>query len=212
MNTITVDEASQKYQDHLNKVKNANLPDPAITQSSHYRLASDKEYPFTLEASSPDVVGGLEFAEDGNSYFYTKGTSLEVVGDVYPTGIEGVPAKHIEARNGNIHLHAKNGDVIIDAKNIILRASDGNGGIITLNASKIVQTLAPEIRIVGDDVSTSASNQVSSQGAFSSIGAVLQHETAQGTDVAKSSFLGKILAVIKSLQKFMQSPCEDIGK
>ena len=89
------------------------------------------------------------------------GEGLQVRGNTDP---DAAPekAKLIVAKRGDIHLIAEDGDIILEAKNIRQYAQGGGqDGNHVVEANKLAQTKAPDIRLQGEKISVRGSNTVS---------------------------------------------------
>ena len=102
-----------------------------------------------------------------------------------------------------------NGDIILDAKNIQIRASDPNGGYIHLNATKIIELIAPNVKTQGEYISVNASAEYTGSAASHSTQGEFANNATQATEEDQSSFLGKILNIIKKVKKFFTNTCSD---
>lgn len=174
-----------------------------VLQKHKFRISSDSTCTFSLLT---DNNSGLEFFENGNSIFITDKTSTEVVGRKIAPASD-IPAKMIYALNGDIVLDARQGDIVLRGLNIRIEGTDGLGGEVTINSSKIVQIGAPTTNIQGDNLTVSTSSRVSLGSGTVETHAEVSNEATAGSDFIRSSFFGKILSAIKRFNKFFESKC-----
>jgi hypothetical protein len=136
------------------------------------------------------------------------GKKVEVVPSTYYEHVgqncnQEEPAKIIFAKNGNIHLEAQNGDIVLKARNIRIVAEDGSGEI-TLNSGKIIKIKAPSTNIAGTNVTTTAPGNLETIAGTVSSGAQIQNQSGSATDLLQGSFLGSIMKVLSSVEKFFK--------
>lgn len=198
----------KKYIDTLNSV-NKELNLDFILQKNLFRIDSTRQFPFSLNTSNDKTksVGGIQFAENGRAFIQADETLIECVGSKIESGSKDIPAKITRAENGDIVLWALNGDVIIQANNIQFRANDANGGSIYMNASKLIESLAPNVKIQAEYSSITSSAEHTTSGSSVSTHGEFANNSTKATDEEKSSLLGKILAIIKKIKKFFTNTC-----
>ena len=85
----------------------------------------------------------------------------------------------------------------------------GDGGEITLQASKLIHKDAPTITNQATNANVVASQSVSISGTYTDTHAQTENTQSSGTEEDKSSFLAQILNAIKKFQKFYKSLCSD---
>lgn len=174
-----------------------------ILQKHKFRIDSDKDFYFALTTDGHD---GIRFNSEGKATLTCSSTFHEVLGrKIKP--FSRVPAKVIDAENGDIILVARNGTIHLQAANIRINGVDALDGEITLNASRIVQISSPTINGQGDNVTFAASNSFSSAGGTNEQYSEVGTEQSTGTDFFKASFFGKILSAIKRFKTFFESKC-----
>ncbi len=174
-----------------------------ILQKHKFRIDSNKDVYFALSTDGHD---GIRFFSDGKTQLTCSNTFHEVLGrKIKPFG--RIPAKVIDAENGDIILVARNGSIRLQAANVIIDAVDALDGEITLNASRTVQLSAPTINGQGDNITLAASNVISTAGGTNETYSEVSTEQATGTDFFKASFFGKILSAIKKFKAFFESKC-----
>lgn len=175
-----------------------------ILQKHQFRIDSNKDISFGV---TTQYNQSFIFQTDGSSIFTLDGRSTEVVGrNIAPDSKQ--PAKLIYAKNGDIYLKSLNGDIILDGKNVRITATDALGGQIVLDATKIIQLMAPISNIQGDEITIAASGTVRAGGGTFEAYSQISTELTQGTDEVKASFFGKILSAIKEFKNFFGSLCE----
>lgn len=141
---------------------------------------------------------GFLFDDEGNHIMKTATTSQEVCGKKIKkkNGKAIVPAKIIQAWNGDIILDAQNGDIVLKGKNIRLYADGSNpDGDVTIQASKVVDVIAKRDFIVNaSKVRISGSNSTTIIGK--------NYLDMQGLNVAASSTASRgVSSVADSLKK-----------
>ena len=99
----------------------------------------------------------------GKAVLYTPGQSCEVLGEGLKArdagDIQPVYAKTIKCKRGDLLIDCENGDVTIQARNINLNAQGGGqAGQFMVEACRLAQIKAPDIRVQGEKIMISASN------------------------------------------------------
>ena len=99
----------------------------------------------------------------GKAVLYTPGQSCEVLGEglkVREAGdIQPVYAKTIKCKKGDLLIDCENGDVTIKARNINLVAEGGGqDGQFFVEAARLAQITAPDVRVQGEKILISAKN------------------------------------------------------
>ena len=99
----------------------------------------------------------------GKAVLYTPGQSCEVLGEGLKArdagDIQPVYAKTIKCKRGDLLIDCENGDVTIQARNINLNAQGGGqDGQFMVEACRLAQIKAPDIRVQGEKIMISASN------------------------------------------------------
>lgn len=149
---------------------------------------------------------GFIYYEDGSLLTFNKGTSLELCGTNLTDNKS--PAKTIDAANGDIHIRAKNGTIILEAANIRLVGVDGQGGEITIQASKTVHMDAPTLGGQGTNITFAAAQEAHLVGtAAANLAASGKNSCTSGVDTDSSSIMGQIMAAITKFKEFWNSLC-----
>ena len=102
----------------------------------------------------------------GKAVLYTPGSSTEILGEglkVRDSGdIVQLPAKIIECRRGDVIIECENGDITLRGRNINIEAvGGGKDGVFNINANRIVDVDAPDIRLQGEKICTKATKDLS---------------------------------------------------
>jgi hypothetical protein len=176
-----------------------------VLQKHKFRLDSTKDFYFVLTTDNNDSI---LFTSDGRIELVGSSTFHEVLGRKLPP-YGRIPAKVIQAENGDIILTARHGKIILQASSIIIDGVDALSGEVVINASSNIQLNAPTANMQTDNTSIVAANSFSAAGgAFEGHGEVATEQTV-GTDFFKASFFGKILSAIQKFKKFFESSCGD---
>tara|TARA_B100001057_G_scaffold394963_1_gene404343 strand:+ start:763 stop:1395 length:633 start_codon:yes stop_codon:yes gene_type:complete len=118
---------------------------------------------FAFYADKGEGKSGSGGPGTGKAVLYTPGQSCEVLGEglkVRDAGdIEPVYAKIIDCKKGDMLLQCENGDITIKARNINLVAEGGGqDGQFFVEAARLAQITAPDIRVQGEKILISAKN------------------------------------------------------
>ena len=118
---------------------------------------------FAFYADKGEGKSGSGGPGTGKAVLYTPGQSCEVLGEglkVRDAGdIEPVYAKTIKCKKGDLLIDCENGDVTIQARNINLHAQGGGqDGQFMIEACRLAQITAPDIRVQGEKILISAKN------------------------------------------------------
>ena len=118
---------------------------------------------FAFYADKGEGKSGSGGPGTGKAVLYTPGQSCEVLGEglkVRDAGdIEPVYAKTIKCKKGDLLIDCENGDVTIKARNINLVAEGGGqDGQFFIEAARLAQITAPDIRVQGEKILISAKN------------------------------------------------------
>ena len=118
---------------------------------------------FAFYADKGEGKSGSGGPGTGKAVLYTPGQSCEVLGEglkVRDAGdIQPVYAKTINCKKGDMLLQCENGDITIKARNINLVAEGGGqDGQFFIEASRIAQITAPDVRVQGEKILISAKN------------------------------------------------------
>ena len=102
----------------------------------------------------------------GKAVLYTPGSSTEILGEglkVRDSGdIVQLPAKIIECKRGDVIIECENGDITLRGRNINIEAvGGGQDGVLNINANRIVDVDAPDIRLQGEKICTKATKDLS---------------------------------------------------
>ena len=118
---------------------------------------------FAFYADKGEGKSGSGGPGTGNAVLYTPGQSCEVLGAGLkvrdPGDIQPVYAKTIKCKKGDLLIDCENGDVTIKARNINLVAEGGGqDGQFFVEAARLAQITAPDIRVQGEKILISAKN------------------------------------------------------
>tara|TARA_S200000501_G_scaffold272466_1_gene256244 strand:- start:491 stop:1123 length:633 start_codon:yes stop_codon:yes gene_type:complete len=118
---------------------------------------------FAFYADKGEGKSGSGGPGTGKAVLYTPGQSCEVLGEglkVRDAGdIQPVYAKTIKCKKGDLLIDCENGDVTIKARNINLVAEGGGqDGQFFVEAARLAQITAPDIRVQGEKILISAKN------------------------------------------------------
>ena len=118
---------------------------------------------FAFYADKGEGKSGSGGPGTGKAVLYTPGQSCEVLGEGLkvrdPGVIQPVYAKTIKCKKGDLLIDCENGDVTIQARNINLHAQGGGqDGQFFIEAARIAQITAPDIRVQGEKILISAKN------------------------------------------------------
>ena len=135
----------------------------SIHGDTNYEIQTQEGQSFAFYADKGegrDTPGG---AGTGKAVMYTPGCSDECLGEglkVRKAGdIEPVYAKKILCRRGDMLIDCLNGDVTIRARNINLHANGGgDDGQLTMEACRLAQLKAPDVRVQAEKILLSATN------------------------------------------------------
>ena len=118
---------------------------------------------FAFYADKGEGKSGSGGPGTGKAVLYTPGQSCEVLGEglkVREAGdIQPVYAKIIDCKKGDMLLQCENGDITIKARNINLVAEGGGqDGQFFVEAARLAQITAPDVRVQGEKILISAKN------------------------------------------------------
>ena len=118
---------------------------------------------FAFYADKGEGKSGSGGPGTGKAVLYTPGQSCEVLGEglkVRDAGdIQPVYAKIIDCKKGDMLLECENGDITIKARNINLVAEGGGqDGQFFVEAARLAQITAPDVRVQGEKILISAKN------------------------------------------------------
>ena len=118
---------------------------------------------FAFYADKGEGKSGSGGPGTGKAVLYTPGQSCEVLGEglkVRDAGdIQPVYAKTINCKKGDLLINCDNGDVTIKARNINLVAEGGGqDGQFFVEAARLAQITAPDVRVQGEKILISAKN------------------------------------------------------
>jgi len=147
-----------------------------------------------------DEATGFTYYQDGDKSDIVLKSSVEVCGVIAQ---EKVPAKVIEAKNGDIEFLAPNGQITLKAKSIRIMGEAGDGEV-TIQAGKVVEMDAPASRVKGTNIDITATNSASMLGNYVESAAGVQQSNASLVDVFQGSFIGQILNSLGNLKKFLK--------
>ena len=118
---------------------------------------------FAFYADKGEGKSGSGGPGTGKAVLYTPGQSCDVLGvglKVRDAGdIQPVYAKTIKCKKGDLLIDCENGDVTIKARNINLVAEGGGqDGQFFVEAARLAQITAPDVRVQGEKILISAKN------------------------------------------------------
>ena len=118
---------------------------------------------FAFYADKGEGKSGSGGPGTGKAVLYTPGQSCEVLGEglkVREAGdIQPVYAKTIKCLKGDMLIDCDNGDITLKARNINLVAQGGGqDGQFMVEACRLAQITAPDIRVQGEKILISAKN------------------------------------------------------
>jgi len=141
----------------------------SIHGMSNYQITTQEGQSFGFYADTGQGKGGQGGPGTGKHVLNTPGMSMEVLGKGLKVRDEGdttqLPAKQTICKRGDVFTVCENGDVIIRARNIILEA-DGAGnkdGQILINANRMVDIKAPDIKEQGEKILQRATQEIDTQ-------------------------------------------------
>ena len=118
---------------------------------------------FAFYADKGEGKSGSGGPGTGKAVLYTPGQSCEVLGEGLKVRDAGarqpVYAKTIKCKKGDLLIDCENGDVTIKARNINLVAEGGGqDGQFFVEAARLAQITAPDVRVQGEKILISAKN------------------------------------------------------
>ena len=128
-----------------------------------YEIQTQESQSFAFYADKGEGRDGPGGPGSAKSVLYTPGQSCEVLGEglkVREAGdIQPAYAKIIKCKRGDMLIDCENGDVTIQARNINLNAQGGGqDGQFMVEACRLAQIKAPDIRVQGEKIMISATN------------------------------------------------------
>ena len=135
----------------------------SIHGDTTYEVETSESQSFAFHASTGEGASEGGGPGTGKAVLYTPGQSCEVLGEglkVRDAGdIQPVYAKTIKCKKGDLLIDCENGDVTIKARNINLVAEGGGqDGQFFIEAARLAQITAPDIRVQGEKILISAKN------------------------------------------------------
>ena len=135
----------------------------SIHGDTNYEIQTQEGQSFAFYADKGEGKSGSGGPGTGKAVLYTPGQSCEVLGEglkVRDAGdIEPVYAKIIDCKKGDMLLQCENGDITIKARNINLVAEGGGqDGQFFVEAARLAQITAPDVRVQGEKILISAKN------------------------------------------------------
>ena len=128
-----------------------------------YEIQTQESQSFAFYADKGEGRDGPGGPGSAKSVLYTPGQSCEVLGEglkVREAGdIQPAYAKIIKCKRGDMLIDCENGDVTIQARNINLNAQGGGqDGQFMVEACRLAQIKAPDVRVQGEKIMISATN------------------------------------------------------
>ena len=136
---------------------------------SNYQILTQESQLFGFYADTGQGKGGQGGPGTGKHVLNTPGMSMEVLGKGLKVRDEGdttqLPAKQTICKRGDVFTVCENGDVIIRARNIILEANGAGNkdGQILINANRMVDIKAPDIKEQGEKILQRATQEIDTQ-------------------------------------------------
>ena len=135
----------------------------SIHGDTNYEIQTQEGQSFAFYADKGEGKSGSGGPGTGKAVLYTPGQSCEVLGEglkVREAGdIQPVYAKTIKCLKGDMLIDCDNGDITLKARNINLVAQGGGqDGQFMVEACRLAQITAPDIRVQGEKILISAKN------------------------------------------------------
>ena len=135
----------------------------SIHGDTNYEIQTQEGQSFAFYADKGEGKSGNGGPGTGKAVLYTPGQSCEVLGEglkVREAGdIQPVYAKTIKCLKGDMLIDCDNGDITLKARNINLVAQGGGqDGQFMVEACRLAQITAPDIRVQGEKILISAKN------------------------------------------------------
>ena len=135
----------------------------SIHGDTNYEIQTQEGQSFAFYADKGEGKSGSGGTGTGKAVLYTPGQSCEVLGEglkVREAGdIQPVYAKTIKCLKGDMLIDCDNGDITLKARNINLVAQGGGqDGQFMVEACRLAQITAPDIRVQGEKILISAKN------------------------------------------------------
>ena len=135
----------------------------SIHGDTNYEVQTQEGQSFAFYADKGEGKSGSGGPGTGKAVLYTPGQSCEVLGEglkVREAGdIQPVYAKTIKCLKGDMLIDCDNGDITLKARNINLVAQGGGqDGQFMVEACRLAQITAPDIRVQGEKILISAKN------------------------------------------------------
>ena len=135
----------------------------SIHGDTNYEIQTQEGQSFAFYADKGEGKSGSGGPGTGKAVLYTPGQSCEVLGEglkVREAGdIQPVYAKTIKCLKGDMLIDCDNGDITLKARNINLVAQGGGqDGQFMVEACRLAQITAPDVRVQGEKILISAKN------------------------------------------------------
>ena len=135
----------------------------SIHGDTNYEIQTQEGQSFAFYADKGEGKSGSGGPGTGKAVLYTPGQSCEVLGEglkVREAGdIQPCYAKTIKCLKGDMLIDCDNGDITLKARNINLVAQGGGqDGQFMVEACRLAQITAPDIRVQGEKILISAKN------------------------------------------------------
>ena len=141
----------------------------SIHGMSNYQITTQEGQCMGFYADTGQGKGGQGGPGTGKFVLNTPGMEMHVVGKGLKVRDEGdttqLPAHQTIAKRGDVFTVCENGDVIIRARNIILEANGAGNkdGQILINANRMVDIKAPDIKEQGEKILQRATQEIDTQ-------------------------------------------------
>tara|TARA_Y100000992_G_scaffold233453_1_gene164369 strand:+ start:222 stop:836 length:615 start_codon:yes stop_codon:yes gene_type:complete len=128
-----------------------------------YEIQSQEAQSFGFYGSTGEGASEGGGPGTGKAVLYTPGSYTEVLGEGLkvrkPGDITQLPAKIIKCKKGDVIIDCENGDITLKARNInLLAQGGGQDGQLDLQACRLAQVNAPDIRFQGEKILIDATN------------------------------------------------------
>ena len=133
----------------------------SIHGDTNYEVETQEAQSFSFHASTGEGASEGGGPVTGKAVLYTPGSSTEVLGEGLKVRDDGdivqLPAKIIKCKRGDVIIDCENGDITLRGRNINIEAvGGGEDGVIDLIGNRIIDVVAPDIRVQGEKITERA--------------------------------------------------------
>ena len=133
----------------------------SIHGDTNYEVETQEAQSFSFHASTGEGASEGGGPGTGKAVLYTPGSSTEVLGEGLKVRDDGdivhLPAKIIKCKRGDVIIDCENGDITLRGRNINIEAvGGGEEGVIDLIGNRIIDVVAPDIRVQGEKITERA--------------------------------------------------------